>query len=619
MTSWRGGLRVAEERVTALASRVAGLRLSAIIVVLLIPIMLLSYLMVQSKRSEIAFAERQAEGVLAADALMQVLLGLGAGRMDTQSAAKGLGRVMPLAERAGVDKAIAALQLRLAEAGTPLRERLEATAAAIEEVGTNVRLVLDPNAETHFLAQVNLAHLPGVVLAFHTFETELNVAIETQGIDQAELKKLLLGVGRLAHVVSQSLDMLRHAAENSDDSRLYDNAQELFGRMKRDIDVTIDVVAGAAPGSEAVSLSMLARQNLNTASKFALASTVWGETSTQLSNLLADRQAALQKHLYGLMAISGLCVFGGVASALWMFSSTLRRLDLVDQQRQKAEAAQEEAEQSRAETEKINAQVAKLNRELADKINSLREAQNEIVKKGRLEQMGQLTATIAHELRNPLGAVRTSAFLIERKIKGLALGLEPQMQRINNGIQRCDNIITQLLDYSRNKPLQCKADNLDEWLSRVVSEEAARLPQSIVIELALGLEDRQVPFDGARLQRAVINLLSNAAEALGSTEKDGEGPTLDRRIWVSTRVVDANTFGLRVRDSGPGISPENLARIREPLFTTKSFGTGLGIPAIEQIAHQHGGSLTIESRVGDGASFELLLPMKSRPATQEAA
>jgi signal transduction histidine kinase len=67
---------------------------------------------------------------------------------------------------------------------------------------------------------------------------------------------------------------------------------------------------------------------------------------------------------------------------------------------------------------------------------------------------------------------------------------------------------------------------------------------------------------------------------------------------------------LSVKDSGPGISPENMAKVREPLFTTKSFGTGLGIPAIEQIAQQHGGRLDIESVLGKGATFTLYLPLK---------
>ena len=80
-------------------------------------------------------------------------------------------------------------------------------------------------------------------------------------------------------------------------------------------------------------------------------------------------------------------------------------------------------------------------------------------------------------------------------------------------------------------------------------------------------------------------------------------------IKITTQLL-SNDIVIRIKDNGPGISKENLARVREPLFTTKSFGTGLGVPAIEQIASQHGGSLKIHSVVGEGASFTLLLPVQ---------
>ena len=109
-----------------------------------------------------------------------------------------------------------------------------------------------------------------------------------------------------------------------------------------------------------------------------------------------------------------------------------------------------------AELQRINDEVSRLNSELAENMRKLSDAQNSLIQRGRMEQLGQLTATVAHELRNPLGAVRTSAFLLERKLKDKNLGIESQLDRINNGIVRCDNIITQLLDFSRSKQLVCQ-------------------------------------------------------------------------------------------------------------------------------------------------------------------
>ncbi len=98
----------------------------------------------------------------------------------------------------------------------------------------------------------------------------------------------------------------------------------------------------------------------------------------------------------------------------------------------------------------MNDDVTKLNVELAANMKKLSEAQSEIVRKGKLAQLGQLTATVAHEIRNPLSAVSTAAFLLTRKTAGKSIGIEPQLARINNGIQRCDNIISQLLDFARS-------------------------------------------------------------------------------------------------------------------------------------------------------------------------
>ena len=262
-------------------------------------------------------------------------------------------------------------------------------------------------------------------------------------------------------------------------------------------------------------------------------------------------------------------------------------------------------------------QIATLNAELLEKMSSLKLAQDELGKKGRMEQLGQLTATVAHELRNPLGGVRTSAYLLERKLAGKGMGAEQSLQRINNGILRCDKIITQLLDFSRTAQVRCEMKDLDQWLKYVIEEEAKTLPSNIRIKLSLGMENQFVPFDPARLQRAVINLLSNASEAMVGRSNDEpvdavESPEID----VST-FVSGDKAMLRVRDNGPGIPPDVLARIREPLFTTKNFGTGLGIPAVEQIAVQHGGTLEIKSSPGDGAEFMLILPL-NQPARSAA-
>ena len=260
------------------------------------------------------------------------------------------------------------------------------------------------------------------------------------------------------------------------------------------------------------------------------------------------------------------------------------------------------------ELKRVNEEISRLNRELDTNVRKLREAQDEILRRGRMAQLGQLTATVAHEIRNPLGAVKTAAFLIERKVKDKNLGIDQQLQRIGNGITRCDAIITQLLDFSRSRALQLETVAIDEWLSHAVTEEAGKLPGALSIICQLGLPGREARIDTCSMNRMIINLLSNASEALvGKGDVPSNFVTSEPRIAVETRSAPRG-IEITVSDNGPGIAPENMRKILEPLFTTKSFGTGLGLPAVEKILQEHGGGLEISLQPGGGASFTAWFP-----------
>jgi PAS domain S-box-containing protein len=257
----------------------------------------------------------------------------------------------------------------------------------------------------------------------------------------------------------------------------------------------------------------------------------------------------------------------------------------------------------------VNDQVTRLNAELSHSIKKLKATQEEMVKAGRMAQLGQLTATVAHELRNPLAAVRTSAFVLDRKIKGKGMGVEQQLQRIDNGVVRCDNIISQLLDFARTRPVQLKLLDVDTWLAKVIEEEAAKLPAVVTIECSLGLGGLVAAIDPERMSRSLINLMSNASEALvGKGDALSGGADFVPKITINSGRTGRG-IEISVTDNGPGISAEILLRIREPLFTTKSFGTGLGLPAVEKILEQHNGGLDIKSKPGEGACFTAWFPI----------
>ncbi len=225
---------------------------------------------------------------------------------------------------------------------------------------------------------------------------------------------------------------------------------------------------------------------------------------------------------------------------------------------------------------------------------------DELRRHSKLMQLGQLTATVAHEIRNPLGAIRTASFVLERKLRGQIDGVGPQIDRINTGIQRCDKIISELLDVSRIRTVKLQQLPVDTWLQQTIGEDCSGLVGNPILEYRLGLAGREACFDPDQMRQVLINLLSNAAEAMADKSKTDSRyrPTISISTKLSGRCIE-----IAVADNGPGIAPNNLSRVREPLFTTKSFGVGLGMSAMERILENHGGYLQISSVFGDGATI----------------
>jgi PAS domain S-box-containing protein len=236
-------------------------------------------------------------------------------------------------------------------------------------------------------------------------------------------------------------------------------------------------------------------------------------------------------------------------------------------------------------------------------ISEQKKLHEEFQRSGKLMQLGQLTAMVAHEIRNPLGAIRTANYVLERKLNGQVAGVEPQLERINVSIRRCDKIITELLDFSKKKTVNASVLPVDSWLAETVDEISKTLAASPHVTAEYGLGALEASFDPEQMRQVVINLLSNAAEAMGEKVKSGTAEA-DYQPAISIRTrKDGPHIQIVVSDNGPGIEPKNIKRVREPLFTTKSFGVGLGISAIEKILQDHRGSLGIESAPGAGATM----------------
>lgn len=261
-------------------------------------------------------------------------------------------------------------------------------------------------------------------------------------------------------------------------------------------------------------------------------------------------------------------------------------------------ATVEQLQEREAEAIRLARVAQEESEKLAAALAELKEAQDRLVRTEKLAAIGQLSAGISHELRNPLGAIRNAWFSIERRIRR-DLKPDPRLEKmaqiINAELERCANFIGQLLDYTRERPPRRVAYPIPKLIEDTFAVVAKPSP---AIELVADVPaDLPVPFvDADQFRQILVNLVQNALEAVD--RQTG-------RVTLSAREADG-WFTLQVADNGTGIPPEAQARIFEPLFTTKQRGTGLGLPIVASMVRRHDARIELDSETGRGTTFTIV-------------
>ncbi len=247
-----------------------------------------------------------------------------------------------------------------------------------------------------------------------------------------------------------------------------------------------------------------------------------------------------------------------------------------------------------------------LQAEVEKKTAEIKETQEQLVNAEKLASLGRMSAGVAHELNNPLTGVVTFAHLMLDRTPPENTMDREDLELIIEQADRCTKIIKGLLSFSRKGSSEKSSVNLNELLENAVSmirNQSAFHNVKLEMDLKDGLS--KLTLDANQIQQVFLNLITNAADAM-----NGNG-----KITIKTGrvVIDGEEFvEAAFSDTGPGISPENLNKILEPFFTTKSVGkgTGLGLPVSYGIVKRHGGDLLIHSKVGKGATVTVRLPVK---------
>ncbi len=244
--------------------------------------------------------------------------------------------------------------------------------------------------------------------------------------------------------------------------------------------------------------------------------------------------------------------------------------------------------------------------QLAEANVHIQQAEDAVRRSDRLAALGQLSAGLAHELRNPLGTIKASAEMLARQVSA-----ENEIARevagfISSEVDRTNSLVTRFLQFAR--PLQVRLEEADlaQMLDRAVAA-AEREAGSVAIYKNYDPEIPPFPFDAELMERVVYNLVVNAAQA---TPPGGA-------VTVKTRAA-GGTVEISVIDRGKGIEPKDLGSIFNPFFTTKPAGVGLGLAIVSKIVDEHRGKIAVESEPGRGSVFRVLLPMV-RPASEVSA
>ena len=214
----------------------------------------------------------------------------------------------------------------------------------------------------------------------------------------------------------------------------------------------------------------------------------------------------------------------------------------------------------------------------------------------RLATIGQFAAGIGHELRNPLGVMETSVFLLRQRLEQTAhhdSKLDRHLDKIANEIKRSSRTISELLELARSRSPQRRRTTAESLFRAAIA--AAGLPATVEVLVEPSAEIVAIA-DPDQIARILTNLLINASQAM-----EGTG-----RIWLAAERAGRATR-LRVRDEGPGVPAELRVRIFDALFTTKAKGNGLGLALCHRIAEAHGGTIVCEASER-GAAFLLTLP-----------
>jgi PAS domain S-box-containing protein len=246
--------------------------------------------------------------------------------------------------------------------------------------------------------------------------------------------------------------------------------------------------------------------------------------------------------------------------------------------------------------EELHRHQRQLQRIIEKKTEEIQTFQDEMLRGERLATLGRLTSTVSNEIRNPLGTISSSLYIVSERTEGMDFGIDMPIKRGARAVRRCDGIIEQMLDFTSTKGLEKRIIDFTSWIEKILAD--IKKPENVSIHSRI--EPRlSAAVDHRRLHRCISNVFENAFEALQET---GDG------LILADAAISRGRLNISITDNGPGIPGKIRDRVFDPLYSTKQNGIGMGLPVCKQVMELHGGSIRIRSGSDGGTCVILSLP-----------
>jgi two-component system sensor histidine kinase HydH len=248
-----------------------------------------------------------------------------------------------------------------------------------------------------------------------------------------------------------------------------------------------------------------------------------------------------------------------------------------------------------------------LSGKLEETNRQLRRAEAEARRAERLAALGQLSAGLAHEIRNPLGVIKGSADMLSRKVAASEPLVAELAGYISSEVNRLNALVVRFLNFARPSKLELRPERISEIVDRALEAATASFPDAgVKIERQYAPNVPDIPADAQLCEHVFVNLITNAFQALQAQAGPSE-KTL--RIAIQREISKGEPgVAVLVEDTGPGVPPELREQIFNPFFTSKKDGVGLGLSIVAKIVDDHRGTIRLEQNIPGGARFHVFFP-----------